>query len=408
MTARADGDNTEVAVVGGGSTGVGIARDLALRGFEVFLLEKGGLTSGATGHAHGLLHSGARYADRDPESARDCVDENRVLREIAPECLDTTGGVFVEFPEDPDGYFEDKMGACEDCGIPTRHLDADDLRDEYPYLAPDAERGFEVPDAVVDPVRLVAANALDATRNGARILTDVEVVDIVTKAGEVEGVEYVHGDEENTLRVEHVVNAAGAWAGEVASMAGVESSVGVRPSKGAMVAFDYETDTVVNRCRPSDNGDIVVPHGSVSIAGTTDEEVDDPDDYEREDWEVELMREEGARMIPALADAEVAYTYWGVRPLYDPSPEADDETATVEAPRGFAVLDHSERVKGFTSVVGGKLTTYRLMAEHTVDHVCEKLGVSEGCETAERRLPDDAGELEDRIHEWSMDEASVF
>lgn len=397
---------TTVAVVGGGSTGAGVLRDLALRGVEAVLLEKGGLTNGATGHAHGLLHSGARYADRDPESARDCIAENRVLREIAPECLETTDGVFVELPEDPDGYFEKKVGACEDCGIPARILEGDELREEYPYIADDAERGFEVPDAVVNPVRLVAANALDATRNGARVVTDAEVTDIVTTKGAVEAVEYTRDGEKQTLEVDHVVNAAGAWAEEVAAMAGVERSIDIRPSKGAMVAFDYETDAVVNRCRPSDNGDIVVPHGDVSIAGTTDEEVEDPDDYPREDWEVELMREEGARTIPALADADVAYTYWGVRPLYDPS--TDTERETVDAPRGFAVLDHKESVEGFTSVVGGKLTTYRLMAERTVDHVCAKIGVSEGCETAERRLPDKDEELGEKIGEWRMDEASVF
>jgi glycerol-3-phosphate dehydrogenase len=173
-----------------------------------------------------------------------------------------------------------------------------------------------------------------------------------------------------------------------------------------MVAFDYETDAVVNRCRPSDNGDIVVPHVNVSVAGTTDEEVENPDDYPREDWEVELMRDEGARMIPALVDAEVAYTNWGVRPLYDPS--TGDGRATVDAPRGFAVLDHTGNVEGFTSVVGGKLTTYRMMAERTVDHICEKLGVGEGCETAERRLPDEDEELEEKMNEWRMDEASVF
>jgi glycerol-3-phosphate dehydrogenase len=396
---------TTVAVVGGGSTGVGVVRDLALRGVEAVLIEKGGLASGATGHAHGLLHSGARYADRDPESARDCISENRVLREIAPECLDTTGGVFVELPEDPDGYFEEKLGACEDRGIPTRLLGGDELHEKYPYIADDAQRGFEVPDAVVNPVPLVAANALDAVRAGARVVTDAEVVDVVTSNGEVEAIEYIRKGGAKTLEADYVVNAAGAWADEVARTAGVEGGVGVRPSKGAMVAFEHETDAVVNRCRPSDNGDIVVPHGGVSVAGTTDEEVEDPDDYAREDWEVELMREEGARMVPALADAEVGYTYWGVRPLYDPSTDAE---GTVEAPRGFSVLDHSETVEGFTSVVGGKLTTHRLMAERTVDHVCEILGVPEECETAERRLPDDDEELGERIREWGMEEASVF
>jgi glycerol-3-phosphate dehydrogenase len=393
-----------VAVVGGGSTGAGISRDLALRGIDTVLLEKGGLTNGATGHAHGLLHSGARYADKDPKSARDCIGENRIMREVAPNCLDETGGVFVELPEDPDGYFEEKVRACEDCGIPTRVLGGQEIHEKYQYIAQGAQRGFEVPDAVVNPVRLVAANVLDATRNGTQVITGAEVTDVNKSGDEVESIEYEKNGERQNVEVEHVVNASGAWAEELASMAGVENGVDVRPSKGAMVAFDYETDAVLNRCRPSDNGDIVVPHGTVSVAGTTDEEIEDPEDYRREDWEVELMREEGSKMVPALADAGVAYTYWGVRPLYDPS--AGDETETVDTSRGFSVIDHGD-VEGFTSVVGGKLTTYRLMAEHTVDHVCGKLGVSEDCKTDGQRLPDDEN-LRDRMEEWGMEEASVF
>jgi len=390
---------TRVGVVGGGSTGAGIARDLALRGVEVVLFDKGGLSSGATGHAHGLLHSGARYADRDVESARECIEENRVVREIAPNCVEETDGLFVELNDGtPKDYFDEKLRACEECGIPTRTVE--DLHDDRPYLAPDARRGFEVPDAVVDGPRLVAANSLGATRKGARVLTDSEVTDVITTdGGRVEGVEYTDGENGRaTVEVDHVVNAAGAWADRVAGMVGVD--VGVRPSKGAMVAFGYEVGTVLNRCRPSDNGDIVVPHGPHAVVGTTDEEVENPDDYEREDREVELMRREGSRMVPALEDADAAYTYWGVRPLYDPT--ASD--GTVEASRGFVVLDHAERdgVRGFTSVVGGKLTTYRLMAEETADVVCDALGVSAGCETARRPLPDDDEELEGRMAEWGV------
>src|SRR4030042_6754123 len=97
---------TEVVVIGGGATGAGVLRDLALRGIEAILLEKGELTSGTSGRNHGLLHSGARYAVNDPDSARECISENRILKRIASPCLEETGGFFVALPQDPPGYPE--------------------------------------------------------------------------------------------------------------------------------------------------------------------------------------------------------------------------------------------------------------------------------------------------------------
>ena len=96
---------TEVLVIGGGATGVGVARDLALRGVDVTVVERGGLSSGTSGRSHGLLHSGARYADTDPVGARECIAENRVLREIAGDCIRDTGGLFVQLDGDSPEYF---------------------------------------------------------------------------------------------------------------------------------------------------------------------------------------------------------------------------------------------------------------------------------------------------------------
>ena len=90
----------DVVVVGGGITGAGTARDCAMRGLKVLLVEKYDLTNGATGRNHGLLHSGARYAVTDPESASECIKENMILRKIARHCVDETDGLFITLPED--------------------------------------------------------------------------------------------------------------------------------------------------------------------------------------------------------------------------------------------------------------------------------------------------------------------
>jgi len=122
-------DRTDVLVIGGGATGTGIARDLALRGVDVTLAERGGLSSGTSGRSHGLLHSGARYAEADGREARECLEENRILRDIAGDCIRETGGLFVQLADDDPAYFEAKRDACEDVGIPTDVIDGESARE---------------------------------------------------------------------------------------------------------------------------------------------------------------------------------------------------------------------------------------------------------------------------------------
>ncbi|KLO01671.1 glycerol-3-phosphate dehydrogenase, partial [Morganella morganii] len=93
-------NEADVIIIGGGATGAGMARDCARRGLRPLLLERFDITTGATGRNHGLLHSGARYAVTDPESARECISENRILRRIARHCVEETDGLFITLPED--------------------------------------------------------------------------------------------------------------------------------------------------------------------------------------------------------------------------------------------------------------------------------------------------------------------
>jgi len=381
-----------VLVVGGGATGAGIARDLALRGVDVTLAERGGLGSGTSGRSHGLLHSGARYAETDRVGAEECIEENEILRSVAGACIRDTGGLFVQLADDDPEYFEEKLTACEAVGIETEVIDGDRARDLVPELSADVERAIRVPDAVIYPSRLVAANAADAEDHGAEIHPHAPLTDLRVEDGAVTAAR-LGGAVDDWVEPDHLVNAAGAWAGEVAAMAGLE--VGMAPARGVMVSVDYpDVDPVLNRCRDPDDGDIVIPHEQEAVLGTTSVPVSDPDDYERADWEVERSVAECAAMLPPVADADVVRTWWGVRPLYAPD-EGDGDRRGIS--RGFFVLDHADDgVANATSVVGGKLTTYRQMAEATADLVCDRLGVAAGCETADRRLPgaDDPAQLD--------------
>jgi glycerol-3-phosphate dehydrogenase len=392
---------TDVLVIGGGATGTGIARDLALRGVDVTLAERGGLAAGTTGRSHGVLHSGARYADFDPAGARECIAENRILKHIAGACIDDTGGFFVQLESDDPEYFDEKLAACREQDIDATVLSGADAHETVPELSSETERVIRVPDGVIYPSRLVAATAASARDHGARILPNTPINDLLCEDGAVVGA--CVGDEGEEIRAEHVVNAAGAWAEQLAALAGVD--VAMRPTSGVMVAVDYEgIEPVLNRCRPPADGDIVVPHGSQVVLGTTSVAVDDPDDYDTDREEIDRMVSECAAMVPGLDEREVSRAYWGVRPLYAPDEAERSESRSVS--RGFFLLDHArDGVDGFTSIVGGKLTTHRRMAEAVADHVCEELGVSGGCRTDEERLPghDDPAQLDELVAEFSAD-----
>src|SRR6056297_2567896 len=334
-------NRTDVLVIGGGATGAGVARDLALRGVDVTLTDRGGLAGGTSGRSHGLLHSGARYAEADPRGAEECLRESRTLRDVAGACVRETGGLFVRLTDDDPDYFEEKLAACEAVGIETERLDADEARERAPGLSDDVAEAFRVPDGVIYPSRLVAANAADAERHGATVHPHAPVEDVTVRDGAVETVR-VGGAVNDALSPEVVVNATGAWADSIAEMAGVE--VGMAPSRGVMVSVEYDGVTpVLNRCRDPDDGDIVVPHDGEVVLGTTSVPVSDPDEYETADWEVERSVEECAAMLPAVADAPTVRTWWGVRPLYAPDETGSDRRGIS---RGFTLIDHADEGVG--------------------------------------------------------------
>ncbi|WP_302080783.1 FAD-dependent oxidoreductase [Salinibaculum rarum] len=399
------GETPHVLVVGGGATGTGIARDLAMRGLDVTLAERGPLASGATGRMHGLLHSGARYAVADPESARACIAENDVLRSIADHCIDDTGGLFVQHPDDPPEYLDRKREACRECSIPVEELSGREAREREPNLSKDVSRALAVPDGAVDPYRLTVANATSAQRHGADILPGTPVTNLETDDDGIASATLRSNDATSTVDVEYVVNAAGAWAPDIAALAGID--VSTRPTKGALVLTDVESATVVNRCRPKAEGDILVPHGTRAVLGATDVPVEDPDEFPTNDDEIELLFEELEPVVPALENAQAIETFWGVRPLFDP---AKDGAVAGDITRGFTVLDHERRddCPGMSTVVGGKFTTHRQMAEAVSDHVCASFGLDRECETASTPLPGGGGTpelasfpVEPPIPEWS-------
>lgn len=182
------------------------------------------------------------------------------------------------------------------------------------------------------------------------------------------------------------INAAGIWGMEIARMAGV--TVNMFPAKGSLLVFGHRVNNmVINRCRKPANADILVPGDVITVIGTTSERVpmEEVENMRVTPEEVDVLLKEGCKLAPSLASTRILRAYAGVRPLV----ASDHDTTGRSISRGIVCLDHEVRdgLAGFITITGGKLMTYRLMAEMATDKVCEKLNIQRECETAITPLP---------------------
>ncbi|MCE1252675.1 MAG: FAD-dependent oxidoreductase, partial [Anaerolineae bacterium] len=306
-----------VIIIGAGFTGVATAHDLALRGFDVTVVERGEIASGTSGRTHGLLHSGARYAVKDQESAIECIDENMILRKIVPQVIEPNGGLFVALDDSDMEYADKFVEGCTACHIPTEELSAAEALRLEPNLNPKVLLAYTVPDGTFDPIRLALAFAASARKNGAKFHTYTEVENLIVNGqGDVTGINY--WDRTNNVRGEMhadiVVNATGAWVGQVVEKVGAK--VPILPTPGVMVAYDQRfAQRVINRLNAPGDGDIVLPQRRMMVVGTTSFEVNDLDYVPVVDEQVKMMLERGSELLPGIRHAKQRGAYMATRPL---------------------------------------------------------------------------------------------
>lgn len=376
---------TRVLILGGGATGTGLARDLALRGVECLLAERRDINAGASGGNHGLLHSGARYVASDIEAAVECREEGAILKNLAPQCIDDSGGLFVAVEGDDEQYVADFPSMCARSGIPARRLDLAEARAMEPVLSDKLISAYEVEDAAIDPFMLSLDNLAQAMTLGARYVRNAEAVEFLRINGSVQLTRFrdIATGEEFEVEAEIVVNATGAWAGLIAGLAGAHIDI-LYSSGSLLITQDRLTRRVVNRLRKAADSDILVPGGTVSVLGTTSVTIEHPDQCRPTVAEADAIIDDARAMIPALEQTRYIRAYAGVRPLVLSGASGDARSVS----RGFSLIDHArDNVDNFITITGGKLTTYRLMAEKTADMVCAKLGVDKPCLTRTEPLP---------------------
>lgn len=381
--------NTDVVVIGGGATGAGVLRDLAMRGFSAILVERADLAQGTSGRFHGLLHSGGRYVISDPYSATECAEENVILRRIHSDSVEETGGLFVVGPNDDPEYSTRFLAAARKTKVPAHELTIKEALTLEPRLNPGIQRAFQVEDGAVDGWGMVWGTVESAREYGGEVLTYHRVTKIENDDDTVSQVVCTNEKtgEEVRINCRAAINAGGPWSGQIAQMAGAHG-VDVVPGRGIMIAMNHRlVNMVVNRCIHPADGDIIVPAHTVSIIGTTDQRADNPDFLEIKTSEVQQMLDSGEDLIPGFRKARAVHAWAGARPLVKDS--RVDESDTRHMSRGMSIIDHSTRdgIKGFFTITGGKLTTYRLMAKNIVDALLEQMDEFVPCTTADEPVP---------------------
>jgi glycerol-3-phosphate dehydrogenase len=398
MLERLRRETFDLAVVGGGITGAWVARDAAMRGLSVALVERGDFASGTSSRSSRLVHGGLRYLRHAHISlVREGLRERGRLLRLAPHLVRPIPFTIPVYKGGRDSALLLRIGLtgydvmAGKLGMGRHRVRSrDNLIEEEPALRDKGLRsGFRYFDAITNDARLTLTLALSATDHGAAVANYVEAASLEMTGGRASGLncrDLVSGDE-LTVRARCVIGAAGPWTDEWRNSFG-EASV-LRPTKGVHVVLPREllrTNSVVAffwQERPL----FVVPAGRYSYVGTTDTDWSgDPSEVEADAADVSLVLDAiNANFNVDLSSADVTSTWAGVRPLIadegSPSPSA--------VSRDYEVL---EGPPGAYAIVGGKLTNARAMAERAVDRVVEaEAGLLSqspaGCRTARAPLP---------------------
>ncbi|MEO8875773.1 MAG: glycerol-3-phosphate dehydrogenase/oxidase [Polyangiaceae bacterium] len=392
----------DVAVIGGGVNGTGVARDLSLRGIKVVLFERNDLAFGASGNSSGMIHGGVRYLQSNPKVTADSCRDSGYIQAIAPHLLfripflmpiegGAKGKIMLELI---DAYFR----AYDDYqplkrSKPHVRLSGADLTALEPGIVAKASGGIGFDEWGIDGARLCVGNAVDAKEHGAALYlhTTVESIARVPREKGAPQLYIVRGtdrisEKRIAIGARYVVNATGAWGPITATLGGISSKrVRVRPGKGIHVVFDRRLSNYAVIGEAIDGRQIFVePWQNMTVIGTTD------DDYYGDLDEVVATSEEArylvqgiARVFPAIRQARAIGTYAGVRPtLYAFGPNEDALS------REHMIIDHQvDGAPGVYSMIGGKLASYRLFAQEMSDIIGPELAPGARCTTHVKPLP---------------------
>ncbi len=384
----------DLIVIGGGITGAGVARDAAIRGMDVALLEKDDFAQGTSSRSTKLVHGGLRYLENyDFGLVREALRERKILLEIASHLVYPSKFFFPVYEESRVFPLQLRAGLflydllAGNKGIGGHDfISPEETRAEFPGLKKEGLKATGVYyDCQMDDARLVISNVLDARARGASVTNYAEVTG-VNRASAGDGwklrVRDKLNDEEFTVKTDRIVNATGPWSDDLAGEWRNESDRFLRPTKGAHIVLP-PLDTDISGFFPSIHDDrlfFVIPWENRTLVGTTDTDFSgSPDELSVDERDREYLLSNVNHYLEGIefTEADVSSEFAGLRPLYSTS---RGEVGESEVSRDHEILVEQDSIY---TIIGGKYTTYRAMAEETLD----LMGVEKKRSTAEVKLP---------------------
>jgi glycerol-3-phosphate dehydrogenase len=392
-------DPVDVLVIGGGVTGAGVALDAAARGYRVALIEKADFASGTSSKSTKLVHGGIRYLPNfDFALVHEGLIERGLLLRNAPHLVHPLGFVLPIYQGDrhpvgmpfttPGGI---GLGAMLDAGLwlydllagkhsiqRHRHLRRQAVMDFLPDLVTEKLRdGFMYYDAQTNDARLTLALLHTAAQQGALLANYAAAMGFIMEGGTVRGAQVrdLHSGDTLAVRARHVVNATGVFAEQVEALTGATPQVRIEPSKGVHLVFSRDDvplrDAAIVLPETEDRRILfIVPWESRVVFGTTDTGSGDLDHPSATPADVAyLLKYLNRYLTHHLTEEQIITTFAGYRPLV--RPRTGSAAMTAKLSRTHAVL---QSPSGLVSIVGGKLTTYRRMAQDTVDVLSRRDG----------------------------------
>lgn len=402
-------DSVDLLVIGGGANGAGIARDAAGRGLSVLLVERGDLGGATSSSSSKLVHGGLRYLEhREFRLVREALAEREVLLRLAPHIVWPMRFVLPHVPDmRPRWMLRAGLFLYDNLAkrVTLPGSEALDFR-RHPWSAPlngQATHGFAYSDAWVEDARLVVLNARDAAARGAEIrvrtaftsatrAADGWTVTLTAEDGRVE-----------TVRARAIANAAGPWVMQALEDTGVQAPDRIRLVRGSHIVVPalYEGDQAYILQNDDRRVVFVIPYeGRFTLIGTTDvphDPASGPPHCTPEEAAY-LCRAVSRQFRKPVAPEDIVWTYSGVRPLHDDG--AENPSAVT---RDY-VLKMDRSAAPLLSVFGGKITTFRRLAEDAATQLCEALGQPRPAWTAGATLP--GGDLGGRTVEAFLAEAA--
>ncbi len=388
-----DSETYDVLVIGGGITGAGVALDAVARGYKVALVEKTDFASGTSSKSTKLVHGGIRYLPNfDFALVHEALIERGLLLQNAPYLVDpvafvlpiyegdrhpvgmpftTPGGIGLSFVLDIGLWLYDALAGKRNIHH-HKHISRETVQKMAPTLVTEGlKEGFIYYDAQTNDARLTMAVIRTAAQYGAVVANYAEVTSFILENNKIQGV-HVHDKLDGrdiTIRARHVVNATGIFSEELEHLTGEEPQIKIVPSKGIHLVFSREDlnigDSAIVLPETDDKRILfIVPWESRAVLGTTDTGSGDLDNPTSSPEDVKYLLDHLNRYLSVnLTADDIVSTYAGYRPLVQPRKEGQGQSSA-KLSRTHVVLQADS---GLVTIVGGKLTTYRLMAQDTVD-----------------------------------------